>query len=662
MSNRLQYETSPYLLQHAENPVDWYPWGEEAFEKAKREDKPVFLSIGYSTCHWCHVMARESFEDAELAALLNRSFVSVKVDREERPDIDSVYMRFCMAFTGSGGWPTSILMTADQKPFFAGTYFPRHSRNGMPGLYELLTEAARLWRTDRQTLLQQADRITEALQGENTRTLRREDDLSEAAYREFEASFDAEFGGFGPAPKFPAAHNLLFLLAWARKTGTARALEMVEKTLLGMYRGGLYDHIGGGWCRYSTDRRFLVPHFEKMLYDNALLILAACRCAEETRNPALSHLLQNAAERTGAYVLREMTAPEGGFYSAQDADSGGEEGSYYLFTPEEAASVLPRDEAAAFQQRYDVTEQGNFHGKSIPNLLHSDPFAPIPGQALEALLCYRSARMQLHTDKKILTAWNGLMITAFCGLYRLTQKDAWLRAARAAEAFLRNNVWKAGRLFAVWTSDRLGKEGFLEDYAALQQAELALYAVSGDPVYLQTAETLCQRIIPEFEDREAGGYFFYGGDGETLLLRPKETYDGAMPSGNSMMAWNLVRLAQLTEKPVYEAAADRQFRFLASRAAACPAGSTGYLLAKLMRDDPLTLKVVRQNPGDPIRLSFQLPPEAAIRYYDEASRDYPLVNGRTTYYLCGQHRCFPPTNDPEALLPIPERRPDTKIP
>ena len=336
LSNRLQYESSPYLLQHKDNPVDWYPWGREAFERAAAEDKPVFLSIGYSTCHWCHVLAHESFEDAEIAELLNRYFVSIKVDKEERPDIDSVYMAVCQAFTGSGGWPTSIFMTAEQKPFFAGTYFPKTSRGGMIGLRELLLAIHEKWEHDRASLLRQSesivDHLSEAVSAGGTADLQ----LAHSAVEMYKRIYDPKYGGFGRAPKFPASHNLLFLLSYGERYQNDACMQMAEHTLLQMFRGGLFDHIGSGFCRYSTDDRFLVPHFEKMLYDNALLILAYCKAYAVTKKT----MYLDIAEKTAGYILREMTAPKGGFYSAQDADSEGEEGKYYLFTPDEILSVL----------------------------------------------------------------------------------------------------------------------------------------------------------------------------------------------------------------------------------------------------------------------------------------------------------------------------------
>ena len=369
MSNRLAKETSPYLLQHKDNPVEWYPWCDEAFELSEREDKPIFLSIGYSACHWCHVLAHESFEDEEVAEILNKYFISIKVDKEERPDIDSVYMAVCQAFTGGGGWPTSIFMTADQKPFFAGTYFPKTSRGGMIGFRELLLAIHEKWVSDRDMLLRQSDEIIKHLNGSQDSAETADIDLTHLAVRQYERIYDEKHGGFGRAPKFPTPHNLLFLLDYYERYKTASCLNMAEHTLLQMYRGGMFDHVGFGFCRYSTDKKFLVPHFEKMLYDNALLILAYCKAYTVTKK-ALS---LDIAEQTASYIVHEMTSDEGGFYSSQDADSEGEEGKYYLFTPDEIIGILGQEEGERFNRHFDITDAGNFESKNIPNLLKNDP-------------------------------------------------------------------------------------------------------------------------------------------------------------------------------------------------------------------------------------------------------------------------------------------------
>ena len=363
MHNFLKNETSPYLLQHADNPVNWYPWCKEAFERARKEDKPIFLSIGYSTCHWCHVMAHESFEDEETARILNKYFVSIKVDKEERPDIDSIYMSVCQAFTGSGGWPTTIFLTPDQKPFFAGTYFPRKAKYGQIGLQELLLAICEKWETDRKTLLASAEDVISSRESEEIEEA--DVRLMETAFRHYKQLFDSKNGGFGAAPKFPTPHNLLFLMRYYERSGNKEALHMVEKTLIQMYRGGIYDHIGGGFSRYSTDDYFLAPHFEKMLYDNALLIMAYCKAYQLTGKS----IYYGIAKATADYVLREMTSKEGGFYCAQDADSEGVEGKYYLFEPKEIIQICGEAEGRRFNQYFDITDRGNFEGKSIPNLL-----------------------------------------------------------------------------------------------------------------------------------------------------------------------------------------------------------------------------------------------------------------------------------------------------
>lgn len=406
-SNELIHEKSPYLLQHAYNPVNWYPWGAEAFEKAKKEDKPIFLSIGYSTCHWCHVMERESFEDSEVAELLNRDFVSIKVDREERPDIDSVYMNVCMAFTGSGGWPLTIIMTTEQKPFYAATYIPKNQKYGTVGMTELLPVIADLWKNKRRELLRTGNEIISVLK---ERKGRKNEKISKKLLIEaadtFKSIFDRKYGGFGAAPKFPSPHNLLFLIRYSYYENDKNALEMAEKTLEQMYRGGIFDHIGGGFSRYSTDSRWLVPHFEKMLYDNALLIYTYAESYQLTKN----ELYKNVAERTIEYVLRELTDTKHGFYCGQDADSEGVEGKYYTFTPDEVKSVLGEKDGSRFCNSFDITEDGNFEGKSIPNLLKK--IAEADNSTLKKLYDYRLRRTSLHKDDKVLTAWNGLMIAA----------------------------------------------------------------------------------------------------------------------------------------------------------------------------------------------------------------------------------------------------------
>lgn len=430
MSNHLKNATSPYLLQHAENPVDWYPWCKQAFEKAKSEDKPIFLSIGYSTCHWCHVMAHESFEDKKTAEILNQYFVSIKIDREERPDIDSVYMSVCQAFTGSGGWPMSIFMTWDKKPFFAGTYFPPKSHYGMPGFPDLLDVIVSQWNNNRRKLLQSAEQIITHLKSAESGDKNIDDEeLIKRAMQIFSESFDEINGGFSSAPKFPTPHNLLFLMLYAKHKQDSDALKMAEKTLLQMRKGGIFDHIGYGFSRYSTDKYFLAPHFEKMLYDNALLIIAYSAAYYLTNN----EIYLDTAEKTTEYILREMTSADGGFYSAQDADSEGVEGKYYTFTLDEIINVLGEEKGKRFAESFDITSNGNFEGVNILNLLKSNDLESDFSEEIHKLYDYRKKRTNLHLDNKILLSWNSLMIAALSMFYRVSRNEKYLNAVVNAQ-------------------------------------------------------------------------------------------------------------------------------------------------------------------------------------------------------------------------------------
>ncbi len=640
MSNRLEKETSPYLLQHKDNPVDWYPWCQEAFDRAAKEDKPIFLSIGYSACHWCHVLAHESFEDEEIAGILNQYFISIKVDKEERPDIDSVYMTVCQAFTGSGGWPTSIFMTPERKPFFAGTYFPKTSRGGMVGLRDLLLVIHEKWISNRNLLLQQSEEILRYLQQRKTAPNPEDIDLPKLAVKQFERSYDAQYGGFGQAPKFPTPHNLLFLLDYYQRHQTPACLNMAEHTLMQMFRGGMFDHIGFGFCRYSTDDRFLVPHFEKMLYDNALLILAYCKAYTITQKAIYLEI----AEKTAGYILSEMTAPEGGFFSSQDADSEGEEGKYYLFTPDEIIRVLGQDNGIAFCRHYDITDKGNFEGKNIPNLLQSDPLDTSFEAFLPSLKDYRSKRSTLHRDEKILTAWNSLMVAALCQLYLVSGKDIYLSAGKKAYRFIRENLCDGNTLYVHFHAGRRGVKGFLDDYATCIFAALSLYRATLDQAYLTHAKTLCKKVLQDFSD-EAGGFYLYSSQHEALILRPKETYDGAIPSGNSFMAYNLVHLSRLTDEAQYKDAAQKQLQFLTQNAAQAPMYHSMFLCALLhYNHPPMKITIVPNVETDTSILPRALPANAVAVLLPRPTEAYPLKNGKTTYYVCKAHSCLPPTN------------------
>ncbi len=641
MSNRLKNEKSPYLLQHKDNPVDWYPWCDEAFEKAAEEEKPVFLSIGYSSCHWCHVFAHESFEDNEIADILNEYFISVKVDREERPDIDSVYMSVCQAFTGSGGWPTSVFMTPDKKPFFAGTYFPKTSRGRMIGFKDLLLSIHYKWENDRNFLLRQADDIIEHLTEDTFSAENADEGLIEDAIKQFSVLYDEKDGGFGKAPKFPTPHNIIFLLYYYERHKKPHCLSMAEHTLMQMFRGGIFDHIGYGFCRYSTDKKFLVPHFEKMLYDNALLIMAYCKAYVVTKKQIYLEI----AEKIAEYIVREMTSHEGGFYSAQDADSEGEEGKYYLFSPDEIIALLGKDQGELFNRHFDVSDSGNFEGKSIPNLLHSKYVENSFEDSLPKLREYRKNRYPLHLDDKILTVWNSLMIAALSELYLHSCNKKYLETAKRADDFINKNLRDKDTLFVSFRDGKRGVSGFIDDYAAYIFAQIYLYKATLDCKYIETAKLLCDKAVTDFADM-SGGFYLYGDEGEKLILRPKETYDGAIPSGNSMMAYNLVRLSLLTSEDKFTELAERQLNFIALDAFDYPVGHAMYLTALLeYYEPPMKITVVSARDTDLTSLLHELPKEAIIIHLSEPTKEYPLKNEKTTYYVCKKHSCMPPVND-----------------
>lgn len=551
--NHLIHEKSPYLLQHAYNPVDWYSWNEEAFETAKRENKPIFLSIGYSTCHWCHVMAHESFEDQGVADLLNQDFVAIKVDREERPDIDHIYMTVCQALTGQGGWPLTIIMDADKRPFYAATYLPRGNQGGMMGLLELLPRVAQLWAEDKDSLLQSGQQISQLIaeQPEQKTSQSVTLTLLSQAFRQFAQTFDAAWGGFGPPPKFPTPHNLLFLLRYNQSMKEEQALQMVEKTLQCMYRGGIYDHIGFGFARYSTDRYWLVPHFEKMLYDNALLAMAYLECYRLTGKEFYAGVSRDIF----SYVLRDMTGPEGEFFSAEDADSEGEEGKFYLWSRDEIEVVLG-EQAEQWAKTYDISQSGNFEGRNIPNLTRTKPdYEPrqIMEEQRQKLLAYRAQRPRPLKDDKVLTAWNGLMIAAMAMGARILKDDRFLQAASQAVNFIIKNLRRQdGRLLARYRDGHAEYLAYAADYAYLIWGLVELYEASLDDKYLSLALDLNRDLLRYFWDEENGGLFFYGHDAEILLTRPKEAYDGALPSANAVASLNFLRLARLSPNPELE--------------------------------------------------------------------------------------------------------------
>ncbi len=654
MSNRLLNEKSPYLRQHAENPVDWYPWGEEAFEKARREEKPVFLSVGYSTCHWCHVMAHESFEDLEVAAVLNRFYVPVKVDREERPDIDSVYMRACVAANGSGGWPLTAILTPAQEPFFVGTYFPKESRGGRMGLLYLLKAIAEKWGEDRDSLLHTAEEMSFYLRQEGA-IADPVEDLPQKAAVQLLGAYDKEYGGFGWSTKFPTPQNLLFLMEYAARSGEKKPREAVEHTLRQMYRGGINDHFGGGFCRYSTDREWLKPHFEKTLYDNALLALAYTEAWQDGHMA----LWRETAEQTLDYCLRELKAPGGGFYSAQDADSEGAEGAYYLFTPGEIADVLGAEAGRHFCECYDITEEGNFHGRSIPNLLLNTRWNFLPEgyeEYRERLREYRAGRMTLFTDRKILAGWNGLMLMALSRAAAAFSDRRYLLEAQELADFLLTAMQPDGRLRARLCEGELRFDASLSDTAFCALGFLELYDADLDPRRILDAAALAETIPARFLDVR-GGYFDTPADGEALLLRPKETQDGALPCGNSAAAVLLERLFRLTAEDKWRGALDAQLDFLRRAASDYPAAAPFGLTAMLAEGGGATETVAvlpteefpeallavlrRRTPG--VSILVKTPARAeALSAAAPFTAAMDAKDGKPSFYVCTDGACALP--------------------
>jgi len=574
--NRLVNEKSPYLHQHATNPVDWYPWGDEAFEKARRENKPIFLSIGYSTCHWCHVMERESFCDSHVATLLNNHFISIKVDREERPDVDSVYMSVCQALTGAGGWPLTILMTPEKKPFYAGTYL---SREDMSRLISRMTE---LWRDSREDLIDTGEQIQRHINRRDSERTREEQAQGERtpldgdtvlrAVEIFEAYFDEKHGGFGSAPKFPSAHNLLFLLEYDRLSGSETARKIVKTTLECMYRGGIFDHVAGGFSRYSTDERWLVPHFEKMLYDNALLAQAYLTAYELYG----IEFHKTAAQKIFSWVFAELQH-DNAFFCGQDATSDGVEGKYYLFSHDEIDLILSPENADKYRKYYGITKKGDHEGKNILNLIRNSKFAEedsFINECNSAVYKYRRERIKLHTDDKVLTSWNSLMMIALTKAYEVLGDDSYLCAAKKTEEFISQNLSFAGRLYVRFKDGEVFGNGKLDDYANFSLALLTLYQATNDSSYLDKAAHYAEVMIQRFFDFDSpsGGFFLYADDDEQLISRPKEIYDGAMPSGNSTAFMVLDRLRKFTSSHRIYEVYKRQRRFIAAYAGHYPTG------------------------------------------------------------------------------------------
>ena len=687
--NRLINEKSPYLLQHAYNPVDWHPWGPEAFEKARAENKPIFVSIGYSTCHWCHVMEEESFGNEEVAALMNETFVSIIVDREERPDIDSIYMNVSMMMTGSGGWPLNIIMTPEQKPFFAGTYIPRETRFQRVGMLEMIPRVQEAWKAERADIENFADQITAALQPEALSRLV-EQELDEttlaATYQQLAAAFDPANGGFGTSPKFPSPHNLLFLLRHWQRTGEPMALEMVETTLQSMRRGGIYDQIGFGFHRYSTDAEWLLPHFEKMLYDQALLAMAYTETYQITRDPQYEAV----AREIFTYILRDMTDENGGFYSAEDADSEGEEGLFYLWSVDEISELLAEEDADLLQALSQFSDEGNFLEQTTGqpmglNIVHlSSTLADFASEAglsdaelaqrletiRQTLFDVREERIHPHKDDKILTDWNGLMIAAFAKAARTFDDAEYAQTAGHAADFLLETMRDDnGRLLHRYRDGETAFQATVDDYAFFVSGLLELYETTFDLRYLEAALALNGEQQEHFWDELGGGFYLTPDDGETLISRQKEIYDGAIPSGNSVTMLNLLRLGRLTGDVQYEEQAAALSRAFANQVSQGPMGHTQLMSALSFGVGP-TFEVVIV--GEPeaadtqamvatlrslylpnkvvlLREPGENPPITELADY---TKYHSALNDQATAYVCRNFVCEFPTNDAGKMLEL----------
>jgi hypothetical protein len=692
--NRLASETSPYLLQHADNPVDWYPWGPEALERAKKDGKPIFLSIGYSACHWCHVMEHESFENEEIAKVLNEHFVSIKVDREERPDLDEIYMTATQMLTGRGGWPMSVFLTPDLRPIFAGTYFPPEDRWGMAGFPTVLERVAELWRTRREEVENSAGEITRALVAHTTSAGGAGADgaldasLLERVVEAHRADYDPAHGGFGGAPKFPPSMALELLLRRWRASGDAGLLSVVEHTLDEMARGGMVDQLGGGFHRYSTDERWLVPHFEKMLYDNALLARVYLDAFEATGKPQWERVVRETLD----YVLREMTSPEGGFTSSQDADSEGEEGKFFVWTPEEIRAVLGEEEAPLVERAFGVTAHGNFEGsrtvlhlplslRDLAVALDGEPEAIESRIAAARRRLFEAREKRVHPglDDKILAAWNGLMLSAMARAGGALEEPRYLRAAQAAGSFLLSKMRDGkGRLFRSFRAGEARHPAYLDDYACVAEGLLDLYEADFDPRWFAAAREIVAKAIDLFWDEKEGGFFYTARDHEELIARTKSLYDNAVPSGNSTAAVVLLRLAAATGEAGYRERAERTLRALRGKLERAPRAFP-YLACALDRylESPREVAIVGPRDDPPTRALLAVvrggyDPNLAVALLDpaapsakEAGKAIPLLEGRTLVggkpaaYFCRNFACEAPTTDPSTLakqLGRPERR------
>jgi len=692
-SNKLISEKSPYLLQHAHNPVQWYPWGVEAFQKARAEDKPVFLSIGYSTCHWCHVMEKESFEDPEVAKMLNDTFVCIKVDREERPDLDAVYMKVCQAITGTGGWPLHIIMTADKKPFFAATYIPKDSRFGKLGMKQLVPQVRQLWESKRNELIDSAEKITVLLKEreKESRGVEPVEELVEStldeAYLHLAENFDEDNGGFGYAPKFPSTHNLSFLLRYWKRTRYDRAMQMVEKTLRAMRLGGIYDHLDSGFHRYATDSKWLVPHFEKMLYDQAMLVTAYAEAYQATGREEYK---QTAREVIG-YVLHNLNDPNGGFYSAEDADSEGKEGKFYLWTEEEIREALSQDEAELVKKVFGIEEEGNFvetttgkkTGKNILYMrkplaetasdLHLSPeeLQKLVDDSRQKLLAVRQNRVHPSRDDKVLTDWNGLMIAALAKASQVFGEPEFAAAAKKAADFIIGQMCDAeGRLVHRYREGESGIAGFLDDYAFFIWGLIELYEAVFEAKYLRYAIDLADKMLGHFWDEENGGFYQTADYSEKALIRSKEIYDGAYPSGNSVAALDLICLARMTGETRLEEKTAQLMHAFSIEVSRNPSAYTQLMIAldfalgpssevvvvgdSQKEDTAKMLQTVRSRflPRKVVLLRSSVEESPEITDLAKFTKDLHGKGGKATAFVCRNYVCNLPTTDAQVMLEL----------
>ncbi|MEK6320415.1 MAG: thioredoxin domain-containing protein [Acidobacteriota bacterium] len=676
-TNRLIDETSPYLLQHAHNPVDWYPWGPEALERAKAEDKPILLSIGYSACHWCHVMEHESFENEEIAQIMNSNFVCIKVDREERPDLDSIYMNAVQMLTGHGGWPMTMFLTPDLKPFYGGTYYPPEDRRGMAGFPRVLTAIADSYKNRREEILASADGITAELKKTDRFIASNEMLTSEVLNQAFSAlagTFDQAHGGFGGAPKFPPSMTLMFLLRHHRRTNSPQALNIVEKTLQKMAAGGMYDQLGGGFARYSVDARWLVPHFEKMLYDNALLTRIYVYAYQQTKNP----LYRRVVEETLEYIIRDMTDRSGGFYSSEDADSEGVEGKFYVWTRAEVLSILGEQDGEVFCDFFDVTEEGNFeHGNSILNTPRSlEEFATEKGKSVDEIgriitackrrLFYaREQRVRPGRDDKTLAAWNGLMLTAFAEAANILGRDDYREVAVRNAEFITTQLMKEGRLLRTYKAGQAKLNGYLEDYAYVIEGLLAVYEATFELKFFTQARELADTMIARFWDEQDGGFYFTSSDHEELITRTKDYFDNATPSGNSVSAMALLKLGLLTQDQEYSRCAVTILRALRPAMSRYPS-AFGYMLSALdfYLSEPKEIAIIGKVDSHEVRsfteeiYSRYLPNKvvASSEPGDQAAASEikllvgrSAIDGKATAYVCRNYTCLAPATSTEEL-------------